>query len=45
MRGVRRRAAACRLWVSKRGVPDYNVAELSSEHIIMVLLGEGEGTL
>jgi len=27
---------------SQESVPDYNVAELSGEHIIMVLLGEGE---
>jgi len=42
---MHRRAAACQLWVSKRGGSDYNIAELSGKHIIMVLLREGEDIL
>jgi len=41
--GTRRRA--CQLRVSERGGYHYNVADMSGGHIIMVLLGEGEGAL
>jgi len=45
-RGTRWGAAACQLWVSgRRGLLDYNVAEVWDEHIIMALFGEGDGTL